>query len=300
MRRRLLLASLILPLVIAPPGALPAQEKKTAPPPVPKRPATQIPMAVRPIRDLGSELVVVVGDKQLEVADQVDAGLVNVRLFNRSSGAQHISLLKIDRLDRLPVIADYLRSGDWNVSWINRMGGPESTPPGGVSSVSMMLEPGRYVIAQLPIAPTPGASLIVGDLEELAVIGRPAGAATTLPPAGATVTMYEWNFDITGVLNAGRRTIRVENKGQFEHQVWIVRMNPGQGLEQAVRWAEQPSGEPPFEGVGGTTNLGPKRAVNVTVDLLPGDYALLCVTWNPLSKRLHSKHGMIKAIRVTR
>lgn len=300
MRRRVLFASLILPLLVAPAVVLPAQEKKTDPPPVQKRRPLPTAAAIRPMRDLGSELVVVVGDKQLEVPSQVDAGLVNVRLFNRSSGSQHISLLKIDRLDRLAVIADYLRSGDWNVSWINRMGGPESTPPGGVSSVSMVLEPGRYVIAQLPISPTPGGPLILGDLEELAVIGRPVGAATMLPPTGATVSMYEWNFDITGVLNAGRRTIRVENKGQFEHQVWIVRLKPGQGLEQAVRWAEQPSGEPPFEGVGGTTPLGTKRAVNVTVDLLPGDYALLCVTWNPLSKRLHSKHGMSKAIRVTR
>ena len=48
----------------------------------------------------------------------------------------------------------------------------------------------------------------------------------------------------------------------------------------------------------GTTNLARGNSVNVTVDLLAGDYAMLCVTYNPLSKQLHSKHGMVKAFRV--
>lgn len=294
MRRRLLRVVLMVPLSVAGAGAAYAQT------PPPKRPAAVRPAPARAVPGQGTELVIVVTDRGLEVPSQVDEGLVNVRLFNRSSGSQHISVLKVDRLDRLPAIVDYLKSGDWNVPWINRMGGPESTPPGGVSSVSMILEPGRYVIAQLPITPTPAGPLVLRDVEELAVLRQPPGpgVVTSLPPAAATITLYEWNFNITGPLNAGRRTIRVENTGQFEHQVWIVRLAPGKGLEQAVKWAEHPSGPPPFEGIGGTTNVARGHSVNVTVDLLEGDYALLCVTYNPLSKRLHSQHGMVKAFHV--
>ena len=121
----------------------------------------------------GAELVVVVTDKALEVPSQVDAGLVNVRLFNRSSGPQHVSILKVDRLDRVASISEYLRSGDWNVPWINRMGGPEAVLPGGVSSVAMVLEPGRYVVAQLPILSKPGGPLLLRDVEELSVTRAP-------------------------------------------------------------------------------------------------------------------------------
>lgn len=294
MSSRIVRAALLFPLSLLLASAVTAQT------PQPKRPSAPKSTAPRAMNGQGSELVIVVNDKGLEVPQQVDAGLVNVRLFNRSTGSQHISVLKVDRLDRLPIIVDYLKSGDWNVPWINRMGGPESTPPGGVSSVSMMLEPGRYVIAQLPMTPTPAGPLVLGDVEELAVLKQSLGenAKAVLPPASATITMYEWNFDIKGPLNAGRRTIRVENTGQFEHQMWIVRLGPGKGLEQAVKWAEHPSGAPPFEGIGGTTNLARGHSVNVTVDLLEGDYALLCVSYNPLSKRLHSQHGMVKAFRV--
>lgn len=292
MRLRPIHALLMTSLSVASGHELAAQATKKAPP----SPATKRAAAPRPAPE-GSELVVRVTDQGLEVPTQVDAGLVNVRLFNRSSGPQHITILKVDRLDRVASISEYLRSGDWNVPWINRMGGPESTPPGGVSSVSMILEPGRYVVAHLPVASKPGGPLILREVEELSVVGDAGGAR--LPAAAVTLTMFEWNFTLEGPLNAGRRTIRVENKGQFEHQVSIVRLLPGRGIDQAVKWAENPSGPPPFEGVGGTTNLARERAVNVTVDLLPGDYVLLCTSYNPLSKQLHSHHGMIRQIRVT-
>jgi hypothetical protein len=295
MRTCLSLALLSLSVAWPLPRPLVAQATKTRPAaPAQKRATTTRPTA------LGAELVVVVTDKALDVPSQVDAGLVNVRLFNRSSGPQHISVLKVDRLDRVASISEYLRSGDWNVPWINRMGGPEAVLPGGVSSVAMVLEPGRYVVAQLPILSKPGGSLLLRDVEELSVTERPSGSAgATLAPAVATIRMYEWNFTIEGPLNAGRRVIRVDNTGQFEHQLQIIRLLPGHSIDQAVKWAENPSGPPPFEGAGGTTNLARGRSVNVTVDLLPGDYALRCTTYNPLSKQPHSRHGMIKLIRVT-
>jgi len=272
-------------------GAFPASAQQTAA----RRPAT-----ARPGGIAGSEYVIVVTDQGFEAPEQVDAGLVNVRLFNRSKGTQHFVLLKVDRLDRLSQISDYLRSGDWNVPWINRMGGPESPPPGGVSSVSIVLDPGRYVVAQLPISSgTSGGALILGDVQELSVTKRSGpDAAMTLPPTEITLALFEWNFTLEGALSAGRRTLRIENKGQFEHQVSIVRLLPGRTLEQAVRWAERHSGPAPYESAGGTTNFGRARSVNVTVDLIPGDYALLCTTYNPLSKKLHSQHGMVKQVRV--
>ncbi len=289
------LASLTLSVGWPNPPTLGAQATKTRPaPPAQKRAVST------PAPTAGAELVIVATDKALEVPEQVDAGLVNVRLFNRSSGPQHVSILKVDRLDRVSSISEYLRSGDWNVPWINRMGGPELAPPGGVSSVAMVLDPGRYVVAHLPIGSKPGGPLILRDVEELSVTERP-GASTkaALPPAVATIKMAEWSFTLDGPLHAGRRVIRIDNVGQFEHQMQIVRLLPGRGIDQAVKWAENPSGPPPFEPAGGTTNLARGRSVNVTVDLLPGDYALLCTTYNPLSKQLHSQHGMIKQIRVT-
>ena len=272
-------------------GASPASAQQTAA----RRPASERAGGIA-----GSEYVIVATDQGFDAPEQVDAGLVNVRLFNRSKGTQHFVLLKVDRLDRLSSISDYLKTGDWNVPWINRMGGPQSPPPGGVSSVSMVLDAGRYVVAHLPASPgVPGGPLIIEAVRELSVT-RVSGpnVAVALPPTEATVTLFEWNFTIEGPLNAGRRTMRIDNKGQFEHRVAFARLLPGRTMEEAVKWAEHRSGTMPYENVGGTTNIGRGRSVNITVDLIPGDYALLCTTYNPLSRKLHTQHGMVKQVRI--
>ncbi|MEO6443695.1 MAG: hypothetical protein ABIZ91_04880 [Gemmatimonadaceae bacterium] len=265
-----------------------------------QKPTVPRPQAPRAGGITGSEYVIVATDQGVEAPSQVDAGLVNMRLFNRSRGMPHFVLLKVDRLDRLSAISDYLRTGDWNVPWINRMGGPESPPIGGVSSVSMVLEPGRYVLAQLPPAPvTPGQPFILGDVHEVAVTMQ-AGAdlATELPRTEAKLTLSEWKLDLEGPLGAGRRTLRIVNKGQFEHRITVVRLLSGRTTEQAVKWAERPVGPPPYESAGGTANIAGGRSVNVAVDLIPGDYVFLCTTYNPLSRKLHTQHGMVKQVRV--
>lgn len=249
----------------------------------------------------GNELVVVATDFRFEAPEQVDAGLVNIRLFNRGKEMHHLIVIKVDRLDRISSISDYLRANDWNVPWMHPLGGPESVGPGGVSSASMVLEPGRYVLACVVASPTTHRMHFMdGMIRELSVVKPPAGTPTrtTLPATEITLKLFEWNFTLDGPLFAGRRTIRVENIGKFEHHVWIVRLNPTTTIEQAVKWAENPLGPAPFEAVGGTTGLGPGRSVNIAVDLLPGDYAFLCTLFNPLSKKTHSAHGMIKPIRI--
>lgn len=258
------------------------------------------PAAQRPGGIAGNELVVIAHDYRFEAPDQVDAGLVNIRLFNRGKEDHHVLLIKLDRLDRVNQVADYLKANDWNVPWMHPMGGPESVAPGGSASASMVLEPGRYMLACVVASPTSHRQHFMdGMIKEISVVKAPAAAGqATLPPTEVNLKLFEWNFMLDGPLFAGRRTIRVENTGKFEHHVAFVRLKEGKTMEQAVKWAETPSGPSPYESVGGTTGLDPGRAVNITLDLMPGEYAMLCTLFNPLSKKTHSAHGMIKPIRV--
>lgn len=248
----------------------------------------------------GSEFVVVATDHVFDAPEQVDAGVVNFRLFNRGKEMHQLVVLKVDRLDRLGQISEYLRNNDWNVPWMTAMGGPEAVGPGGVASAIMVLTPGRYILACAVASPsTHRPHYMDGMIRELSVVkplGNPPPAQ--LPSTEVSLKLFEWNFTLDGPLFAGRRTIRVENTGKFEHHAWIVRLLAGKSIEQAVTWAENPRGSAPFEPVGGTTGLAPGRSLNISVDLLPGDYALLCTLFNPLSKKSHSAHGMIKPFRV--
>lgn len=264
---------------------------------------SQSPASQRPPRlggIAGNELVIVATDHHFEAPDQVDAGIVNIRLFNRGSEMHHVVVIKVDRLDRISQIREILRANTWNEPWMQALGGPESVAPGGVSSASMVLETGRYILACVVSSPsTHRQHFMDGMISELAVVKPPGPQArAALPATEVSIKMFEWNYQLDGPLFAGRRTIRVENIGKFEHQMWVVRLLAGRTIEQATKWAENPSGPAPFEPVGGTTGLAAGKSVNITLDLIPGEYALLCTLFNPLSKKPHSAHGMIKPLRI--
>ena len=246
----------------------------------------------------GSELVVVATDFHFEAPEQVDAGLVHIRLVNRGREPHHILVMKVNRLARLSEIEDVLKSNDWSPPWIQAMGGPESVISGATSSASMVLEPGRYVIVCVVASPSSHRRHFMdGMIRELAVVspGR-SWFRTPLPPAEVTLRLNEWNYEVSAPILPGRRTIRVVNVGKREHQVAFVRLLPGKTAAEAMRWVESPAGLPPFEVAGGTTGLSPTESVNVEVDFVPGEYLLLCNLYDPLGRKSHLQMGMVKRI----
>lgn len=248
----------------------------------------------------GAEMVITVTDDGCDAPDQVDAGVVNVRLFNRSMTLRHVEFIRRDRLTPLSEVRQLLATNDRNVPWLRALGGPAPASPGGISSATLVLERGNYVLSCV-FAGTPSLRQPFPDgiVKELVVTAAPGPARReVLPAAEIAMRLFEWNFTVDGPLFAGRRSIRVENAGRIEHNVWIVRLLPGRTAEQAAAWVSDPRGAPPFEAVGGTTELEAEQAINITVDFRPGEYVFLCTLFNPLSRRTHVGHGMIKVVRV--
>jgi hypothetical protein len=265
----------------------------------PKRAVPAIPAgASAQSPERGAELVVVATDFHFDAPEQVDAGLVNIRLVNRGREPHHILVMKINRLVRLSEISDALKANDWSPPWLQALGGPESVLPGATSSASLMLEPGRYVIACVVGSPLSHRHRFMeGMIQELAVVspGR-SWYRTALPPAEITVKLNEWNYEVSAPIHAGRRTIRVANFGKREHQLAFVRLLPGRTAAEAMKWVDAPSGPAPFEVAGGTTGLSPSEAVNVDVDFVPGEYLLLCMLYDPLGRKSHIELGMVKRV----
>ncbi|MBL8962411.1 MAG: hypothetical protein JNJ98_21290, partial [Gemmatimonadetes bacterium] len=88
---------------------------------------------VRPLRAgpiPGSEMVIESTDTGCEAPDQVDAGLVNVRLFNRGGTLRHVEFIRRDRITPLAEVRDLVLTNDRNVPWLRALGGPAPASPG--------------------------------------------------------------------------------------------------------------------------------------------------------------------------
>ena len=99
-------------------------------------------------------------------------------------------------------------------------------------------------------------------------------------PELLTITATDFAFAVDGELTPGTTEIRLENDGQFEHHVQLLRIDGEQTAEEAIEAIEGP----PVDWLipyGGVAPLAPGESAAV-VDRLPaGRYALVCFIDEP-------------------
>ena len=99
-------------------------------------------------------------------------------------------------------------------------------------------------------------------------------------PELLTITATDFAFAVDGELTPGTTGIRLENDGQFEHDVQLLRIDGEQTAEEAIEAIEGP----PVNWLipyGGVAPLAPGESAAV-VDRLPaGRYALVCFIDEP-------------------
>ena len=97
------------------------------------------------------------------------------------------------------------------------------------------------------------------------------------PAEEVTIDMVDFGFGVSGTISSGTQNVRVTNKGQQEHEAFLIRLNPGASVEEFLGAFEigAPPGPPPGQGRSGLQALksGGKDA---TTDFMPGNHALVC------------------------
>jgi uncharacterized cupredoxin-like copper-binding protein len=182
--------------------------------------------------------------------------------------------------------------------WAIGMGGPTAAWRGQTIEATIVLEPGRYGIVCWVPAPDGQLHLMKGMFATLEVTGAlPAGAA--LPTSDATITLFDYNYRVTGALARTTRTIRVENSGPQTHELVLVKLASGKTAMDAAKWAEGGQvTEPPGEMMAGVSGLAPGRSAVIRPRLTAGRYALVCFVPDARSSahRAHVELGMMKEI----
>jgi hypothetical protein len=146
------------------------------------------------------------------------------------------------------------------------------------------------------------APLALGAVALAVVIGCQSVVPQT-PPAAARVVEFDasdYSFNAPATLPSGIVTIRLTNHGQEPHHGQLLRLNDGVSFDQFTA-ALQSEGEGALQlttGEGGPGTTDPHNASEVTLDLKPGTYALVCFIAGEDGVP-HIAKGMLKPITVT-
>lgn len=129
-----------------------------------------------------------------------------------------------------------------------------------------------------------------------------AVASTAAAPAGpnmVTVHARDFSYDAPDQIPAGLTTVRLVNDGPGLHHVVLIRLDSAKTLSD-LRTALQTHGPlPPWAVLLGGPNAGdPKTETNATVDLVAGNYVMLCFVDIPGGVP-HFAKGMIRPLTVT-
>lgn len=202
---------------------------------------------------------------------EVPAGPVRVRLVNRDPVWHEASLLRFT--DTTRTLDDYIaatRAGNEYPAFAEDLGGVSFLAPGDSAEVLVELQAGRYAVIcwhRDHVMQGMGASFTVTG--EVPPDAFHAG--------GAEVRLADGTIPALAPVR-GRQVLRVTNAGLAEHELAILRLEPGRTLAGFMAWrAAGEAGTPPALTVAGTAALAPGREIWVIVPWVPGRYVMVCL-----------------------
>jgi len=172
------------------------------------------------------------------------------------------------------------------------LGGPEV---GNTGEVVIHLTAGRYVLGCVRRGAEGRRHGSSGEARVLVVTAPVASGREVPPPATEEVGMVDFAYVGPDRWPAGSHMLRIENRGQQEHQLRLARLRRGTSLQDWMN-AEEP--EEHATAVAGIARLGPGAVAYLPVELSAGAYVAYCLIPDPASGVPHGEMGMVRAIQV--
>ncbi len=221
------------------------------------------------------------------------AGLIHLRLVNQGPDIHEAMVIHFNAAGSAAGYVDSVRADVDFPAFAEDLGGAALTAAGDSSDSYMRLVPGHYAIVCWK-----GDHLSRGMARDF-VVGADSTGSEALPRADLTILMTEYGYQLSGPMVAGRRLIKVENRGIQAHEADIIRLSPGKTSRDYVEWldAGEP-GQPPAEMAGGAGDFVPGRTVWMEVNLSPGRYVIICQVPDAGDRKPHYAHGMVMEFEV--
>ena len=199
-------------------------------------------------------------------------------------------------------VATFLEAPAATVDESQLQGGLQFVEPGHGQGVTVLLEPGRYLLWCALPGPGPGEShLAHGMWTELTVEGRSSnGRGLDAIPSAGTIELIDWAFDAPDTLRSGA-VYTVVNSGTQTHEIGMAALVDDATRDDVLAFLSgevPPGGPPPFTDLTGTGLLSPGASQTLNIDVPPGRYVLVCYIPDPHDGQPHFMKGMIQVVDV--
>ena len=284
------------------PAALGAQANAHPASHGPATPAKAPAAAKAPYRAAAGAFTITAWDYAFDAPDTAVAGMTEITLLNKGPELHHVQLVFLDQGKTLSDLFAAMQKSPAPPSWAHEAGGPNASVPGTSAIAAVNLKAGRYAVLCFIPSPDGKPHVMKGMAREIVVV--PAKGTPAVTPAASnaaapmTITLSDYDFGLSAPLVAGKQRVRVVNTAPQAHEVFLVKLGEGRTAADVVAWVEKMDGPPPGMPFGGTTGIAPGGENIVSVDLAPGEYALLCFVPDAKDGRMHVAHGMMKQVTV--
>lgn len=242
------------------------------------------------------EIAVVATDYAFAMPDSLPAGETTFRLLNRGRELHHLYLVRLADGKMAKDLVAALKKGGPPPAWATDMGGPDGADPGTTSlATTVRLAPGHYAAMCVIPGPDGVPHVMKGMYKDLTVTrARRSGTRPRSDTAHVPIIeLADYAFDVKTTLTAGTHRVRVHNAGKQSHELELVRLLPGKTAADLASWAEKMAGPPPAHFLGGVSPIAPGQANELTLDLTPGHYVMLCFLPDVKDGKPHIAHGMV-------
>lgn len=236
----------------------------------------------------------------------VEAGLVTLTLTNSDDRPRSAGIMRIVGDHTVDDVREAIaEEGGPIPSFIQDGGGVPAVEPGESASVTQVLAPGRYALLDDESSGDGPANAELGAQGEFTVTGPASDAELPAQPATVTATddgEDEYGFDFAG-LTAGVNEVRFENTGEELHHALFFPIREGVTIDDvatALASDAPPEGPPPVDFAAGTGTqvIDGGIAQNLSLDLDPGRYAVVCFVQDRDGGKPHVADGMIEELAI--
>lgn len=232
-------------------------------------------------------------------SDQLEAGLVNVRLHNTGTVAHQVQLVRLHDGVTPEVYRTQLLASQGGTALVlaDAAGGDAAVGPGGFQSSYINLRAGRYVALCFQQGGDHGAPHFVhGMFSAFTVRGqdeqdRPAGRVR------GTISAFSFGFHMPALVKRDG-LYRFRNLATADtHELQLLKLAPGKTAQDVLAWVRSGlTGPPPIVGsAGGGGALAPGGHMWVKLHLTPGKYVAVCFVPDDAAPHLpHAALGMVQ------